>query len=204
MTPLMVTRFIEQVANNRPIVLKYTWVPIEAISDYGMYAVMAGEDQKFLNHYGFDFDAIRNALEINIKNQSVSVGWSTITQQTAKNLFLRQGRSIFRKILESYFTVLMEIWRSKQRILEVYLNIVEFGDGIYGIDQAAHYYFDTSADKLTKSQSALLAAILPNPRYYQDHLRSYVLDKRKSAISSGINKLKKEKEDKNFVNEIKK
>ena len=97
----------------------------------------------------------------------------------------------------------MELCRSKQRILEVYLNIVEFGDGIYGIEQASQYYFDTSADKLTKNQATLLAAILPNPRYYQDHLRSYVLAKRKNAISSGINKLKKEKEDKKFVNEIK-
>ena len=90
----------------------------------------------------------------------------------------------------------MELWRSKQRILEVYLNIVEFGDWIYGIDQAAHYYFDTSADKLTKSEATLLAAILPNPRYYQDHLRSYVLTKRKSAITSGINKLKAAKAEK--------
>ncbi len=204
MTPLMVSRFVEQVVDGRPIVLKYTRVPIEAVSDYSMYAVMAGEDQKFLDHYGFDFDAIRSAVESNVKSKSLRVWWSTITQQTAKNLFLRQGRSIFRKVLESYFTVLMELWRSKQRILEVYLNIVEFGDGIYGIDQAAHYYFDTSADKLTKSEAALLAAILPNPRYYQDHLRSYVLAKRKSVISSGINKLKREKEDKNFINEIKK
>jgi len=200
----MVTRFVEQVTEGRPIVLKYTRVPIEAISDYSMYAVMAGEDQKFLDHYGFDFDAIWSAVESNVKSKSLSVWWSTITQQTAKNLFLRQGRSIFRKVLESYFTVLMELWRGKQRILEVYLNIVEFGDWIYGIDQAAQYYFDTSADKLTKSEATLLAAILPNPRYYQDHLRSYVLAKRKNAISSGINKLKREKEDKNFVNEIKK
>jgi len=203
MTPLMVIRFVEQVTEGRPIVLKYARVPIEAISDYSMYAVMAGEDQKFLDHYGFDFDAMRNALETDVKNQSFSAWWSTITQQTAKNLFLRPDRSLFRKALESYFTVLMELWRSKQRILEVYLNIVEFGDWIYGIDQAAHYYFDTSADKLTKSQATLLAAILPNPRYYQDHLRSYVLANRKNVISSGINKLKREEEDKNFVNEIK-
>lgn len=96
----------------------------------------------------------------------------------------------------------MELGRSKQRILEVYLNIVEFGDGIYGIEQAAQYYFDTSAAKLTKSQATLLAAILPNPRYYQYHLRSYVLTKRKSHISSGINKLKREPENKEFIKEI--
>ena len=203
MTPLMVTRFVEQVTEGRPIVLKYTRVPIEAISDYSMYAVMAGEDQKFLDHYGFDFDAIWNAVTYNVQHKTMSIWGSTITQQTAKNLFLRQGRSIFRKVLESYFTVLMELWRSKQRILEVYLNIVEFGDGIYGIDQAAHYYFDTSADKLTKSEATLLAAILPNPRYYQHHLRSYILSSRKSSISSGINKLKREEENKDFVNEIK-
>jgi len=204
MTPLMVIRFVEQVADGRPIVLKYTRVPIEAISDYSIYAVMAGEDQKFLDHFGFDFDAIRNALQYDIKTQSTSIWWSTITQQTAKNLFLWQWRSIFRKVLESYFTILMELWRSKERIMEVYLNIVEFWDGIYGIDQAAHYYFDTSADKLTRYQATLLAAILPNPKYYQHHLRSYVLAQRKSAISSWINKLKREAEDKAFVKEIKK
>ena len=98
----------------------------------------------------------------------------------------------------------MELLRGKERILEVYLNVAEFGDGIYGIQQAAHYYFDTSADKLTKYQATLLAAILPNPRYYQDHLRSYVLAKRKNAISSGISRLKSDAEDKAFVNQIKK
>lgn len=204
MTPLMVTRFFEQVIDGRPIVLKYTRVPIQKISDYSMYAVMAGEDQKFLDHYGFDFDALWNAVEYNVKHQTITLGGSTITQQTAKNLFLRQGRSIFRKVLESYFTVLMELWRSKERILEVYLNIIEFGDGIYGIEQASQYYFDTSADKLTRYQATLLAAILPNPRYYQDHLRSYVLSKRKSSISTGINKLKRESENKAFIQEIKK
>jgi len=203
MTPLMVIRFAEQVTDWRPIVLKYTRVPIEAISDYSMYAVMAGEDQKFLDHYGFDFDAIWNAVESNVKSKSLRVWWSTITQQTAKNLFLRPGRSIARKAIESYFTILLEAWRSKERILEVYLNIVEFGDGIYWIDQAAHYYFDTSADKLTKSEATLLAAILPNPRYYQHHLRSYILASRKSSISSGINKLKREEENKDFIDSIK-
>ncbi len=204
MTPLMVTRFFEQVADGRPIVLKYTRVPIQKISDYSMYAVMAGEDQKFLDHYGFDFDALWSAVEYNVKHQTITIGWSTISQQTAKNLFLWQGRSIFRKVLESYFTVLMETFRSKERILEVYLNIIEFGDGIYGIEQASQYYFDTSAAKLTKSEATLLAAILPNPRYYQDHLRSYILARRKSSISTGINKLKRESENKIFIQEIKK
>ncbi len=204
MTPLMIMRFVEQVVDWRPIVLKYTWVPIEAISSNTVYAVMAGEDQKFLNHYGFDFDALLRALQHDVKTNSLSVWWSTISQQTAKNLFLWPGRSIARKVIESYFTVLLELWRSKERILEVYLNIVEFGDWIYGIDQAAHYYFDTSADKLTKSQASLLAAILPNPRYYQYHLRGYVLSSRKSSISNGISKLKREEENKDFINKIKK
>jgi monofunctional glycosyltransferase len=203
MTPLMVIRFADQVIDGRPIVLKYTRVPIKAISDYSMYAVMAGEDQRFLDHYGFDFDAIRNAITYNVQHKTLTLWGSTITQQTAKNLFLRPDRSLFRKALESYFTILMELGRSKQRILEVYLNIVEFGDGIYGIDQAAHYYFDTSADKLTRYQATLLAAILPNPRYYQDHLRSYVLAQRKADISNGISRLKREAEDKAFINEIK-
>jgi monofunctional biosynthetic peptidoglycan transglycosylase len=202
MTPLMVIRFVDQVTHGRKIILKYSRVPIEHISSSSIYAVMAGEDQKFLDHFGFDFDAIWNALQYDIQNQSVSIGGSTITQQTAKNLFLRPGRSIIRKALESYFTILMELGRSKERILEVYLNIIEFGDGIYGIEQASQYYFDTSADKLTKYQATLLAAILPNPRYYQDHLRSYRLTKRKNAISGGINRLKRDAENKEFVNEI--
>ncbi len=126
MTPLMVIRAVEQVTEQKPITLKHTRVPIENISSYSMYAVMAGEDQKFLDHYGFDFDAMLNALEQDVKSQSFSAGGSTITQQTAKNLFLRPGRSIFRKGLESYFTLLMELLRSKKRILEVYLNIIEF------------------------------------------------------------------------------
>jgi len=203
MTPLMVIRSIDQVVTWKPIVLKYTWVPIQAISDYTIYAVMAAEDQKFLNHYGFDFDAIWKAVTYNVQHKSMAIWWSTITQQTAKNLFLWQDRSIFRKVIESYFTVLMELWRSKERILEVYLNIIEFGDGIYGIDQAAHYYFNTSAEKLTRNQSIFLAAILPNPRYYQDHVRSYVLANRKNAINSGITKLKREEENKKFIKEIK-
>ncbi len=203
MTPLMVIRFVQQISASKPITLKYTRVPIQKISDAGIYAVMAGEDQKFLDHYGFDFDALRNALETNLKNKSISLGGSTISQQTAKNLFLWPGRSIVRKAIESYFTILIELWRSKERILEVYLNIIEFGDGIYGIQQAAQYYFDTSADKLTRQQAALLAAILPNPRYYQHHLRSYRVAKRKSNITSGINRLKWEEEQKAFIQEIK-
>ena len=203
MTPLMVIRFVEQITEKRPIVLKYTRVPIQNISAYSMYAVMAGEDQKFLDHYGFDFDAIKNALETNIKNKSVSRGGSTITQQTAKNLFLWPDRSLWRKAIESYITILMELLRSKERILETYLNIVEFGDGIYGIEQAAHYYFDTSADKLTRQQAALLAAILPNPRYYQNHLRNYWLTSRKNTISSSINRLKRDVQDNQFITNIK-
>jgi monofunctional biosynthetic peptidoglycan transglycosylase len=97
----------------------------------------------------------------------------------------------------------MELGWSKERIIEIYLNIIEFGDGIYGIQEAAEYYFDTSADKLTRSQSTLLAAILPNPRYYQNHLRSYILTRRKSSINTGINKLKREEENKEFIKEIK-
>lgn len=165
---------------------------------------MAAEDQKFLDHFGFDVDAIWRAVEYNIKHKSMRIWWSTITQQTAKNIFLWPDRSIFRKALESYFTLLMELGRSKERILEVYLNSIEFGEGIYGIEQAAQYYFDTSADKLTRQQSVLLAAILPNPRYYQKHLRSYVLANRKNAISSGIAKLKREEENKEFIKEIEK
>ena len=199
MTPLMPIRFVEQIIDGRPIVIKSTRVPIESMSPSILYAVMAAEDQKFISHFGFDFDALKSAFIYNIKHKTLSIWGSTITQQTAKNLFLWQGRSIIRKGIEAYFTVLIELLRSKERILEVYLNIIEFGDGIYGIDQAAHIYFKTTPDKLSNYQSATLAAMLTNPRYYQDHLRSYVLSNRRSVINGGMSRLKRQSEFKTFI-----
>lgn len=126
-------------------------------------AVVASEDQKFPHHWGFDLEAISDAVENNLKGRRLR-GASTITQQVAKNLFLWSGRSFVRKGLEAYFTVLLELLWSKNRILEVYLNIAEFGDGIYGVGIAAEAFYGKRPSGLTRSESAIMAAVLPSPR----------------------------------------
>lgn len=141
---------------------EYNWVPLEAISPHAAMAAIAAEDQLFPFHTGFDFESIRKAVKHNAKGRRVR-GASTITQQTAKNLFLWSGRSWVRKGLEVYFTVLIEALWPKDRILEVYLNLAQFGRGIYGVQAASKEFFDKDAAKLTRRQSALLAAVLPNP-----------------------------------------
>ena len=198
----MVIRFVDQIIDGRKIVLNFTRVPLEQISNNIIYGVIAGEDQKFLDHFGFDKDALLKALMHNLNTQSLGLWWSTITQQTAKNIFLRPGRSIVRKGFETYFTLLLELWWTKERILEVYLNVIEFGDWIYGVEQAAQYYFDTSAVKLTQSQASFLVSIMPNPRYYQLHQRSYQINSRKAVISRSISSIKRYKNIKTFVESI--
>ncbi len=141
---------------------QHQWVPIEKMSKHLLQAVVASEDQKFLQHSGFDLTAIEKALAFNARSKKVR-GASTISQQTAKNVFLWTGRSWLRKGLESGLTVLIEGAWGKERILEVYLNSIEFGEGVFGVEAAAQRYFKTSAAKLSKSQAALLAAVLPNP-----------------------------------------
>lgn len=199
-TPLMWIRFFDQVFDkNRDVVFQKDWVDIQDISKNVIYAVFAWEDQKFLDHFWFDFESLYNALEYNIKNQSISLWWSTISQQTAKNVFLWPGRSFVRKWLEAYLTLLIEAFWSKERILEVYLNIIEFWDWIYGIESASQNYFNKSASKLTSSQAALLSAMLPNPRYYEDNLRDYRLLKRKDKILQNMSKIKRYKDSKEFI-----
>ncbi|WP_392558596.1 monofunctional biosynthetic peptidoglycan transglycosylase [Orbus mooreae] len=139
------------------------WRNFDMISDNIKIAVIAAEDQNFVNHFGFDVDAIERAITYNENSQNIR-GASTITQQVAKNLFLWPSRSFIRKGFELWFTLWIELFWSKERILEVYLNSVEWGNGIFGIEAAAQYYFNTSAKKLTLGQASLLAAILPNPR----------------------------------------
>lgn len=141
------------------------WVDYDSISPYAKTAVVAAEDQNFPSHFGFDFEAIDKALEQNKKGKRLR-GASTISQQVAKNLFLWSGRSYIRKGLEAYFTILIEFIWSKQRILEVYLNIAQMGDWIYGVGAASEVYFKKSASQLTREQAALLAAVLPNPVKY--------------------------------------
>ena len=164
-TILQLSRCVEHFDEEKPIRLKKDWVSLDEISNKLQLAVVCSEDQKFLNHNGFDVEAIEKAIEHNSKGKRVR-GGSTISQQTAKNVFLWQGRTWVRKGLEVYFTALVEVVWSKKRIMEVYLNVIEMGDGIYGAEMASQVCFKKSASGLTTKEAALLASILPNPRIY--------------------------------------
>jgi monofunctional biosynthetic peptidoglycan transglycosylase len=156
----------------------YQWVPLERISPYAALAVVAAEDQKFPDHWGFDLDAIRDAAERNARGGRLR-GASTLTQQVARNLFLWQGRSYLRKGLEAWMTLLLEIAWPKRRILEVYLNIAEMGERTFGVQAASRRFFGRPAADLGPAQAALLAAALPNPhRFHADHPSDYVLARR--------------------------
>ena len=143
--------------------LKFEWVDRDRIARSAARAVMASEDQRFLEHHGIDFVSLDKALEQYRAGDGLR-GASTITQQVAKNVFLWQGRSLLRKALEAYFALLIELCWPKERILEVYLNVAEFGPGVFGVEAAAQEYFDSKAESLGTSQAALLAAVLPNPQ----------------------------------------
>jgi len=166
-TPLMVIRCAQQLSEGKPLKLKHDWVSKDKISRNLKLAVICSEDQNFIEHSGFDLEAIDKAIkESKTRNKRVR-GASTISQQTAKNVFLWPGRSWVRKGLEVWFTALTELFWSKERILHVYLNSIEMGDGIYGAEAAAKAYFYTTAEKLSARQSAAIAAVLPNPRKYR-------------------------------------
>ena len=180
-TPLMVTRALEQKFAEKEMTCSHTWVPLEEISTNMQKAVIASEDGTFLTHYGFDFKAMQKAFRNNERGRKLK-GGSTISQQTAKNVFLWQGRSYVRKGLEAYFTVLIEIVWGKERIMEVYLNSIEMGEGVYGVEAASEYWYKTKADNLTKMQAAGIAAILPNPRKYKASNSSSYIQKRKGKI----------------------
>ena len=182
MTPLMLIRCAEQVKNGRELTLHHHWVSLDEMSRHMPVAVMASEDQRFLLHHGFDYDAIRAAAERNMKGGKNMLGGSTITQQTAKNVFLWPGRSWVRKGLEAYFTVLIEFIWSKQRIMEVYLNSIEMGDGIYGVEAVARDHFHTTASELSRADCALIAATLPNPRRFSSLEPSPYMRKRQRRI----------------------
>lgn len=164
-TILQLSRCVEQFNEDRPIRLRKDWQPLERISPHLQLAVVCAEDQKFPQHKGFDIEAIEKALERNKKGKKLR-GASTISQQTAKNVFLWEGRTWLRKGLEVYFTALIELIWGKERILEVYLNVIEMGDGIYGAESASQAYFKKEAVKLTRAEAALLASVLPSPRKY--------------------------------------
>jgi monofunctional biosynthetic peptidoglycan transglycosylase len=171
-------RLESQDAHAAPRHVRNQWVDYAHIAPQAALAVMASEDQQFPYHYGFDMKSIREAEKNNDEGGRLR-GASTISQQLAKNLFLWPGRSYVRKAFEAWFTVLLESLLPKQRILEIYLNIVEFGPGIFGVEAAAHEFFRTSAAGLTAGEAALLAAVLPNPqRLHVERPSRYVSERR--------------------------
>ncbi len=180
-TPLMVIRKIEHSKKNENSDIKHDWVSIDDMSKNIQLAVICSEDQNFLSHHGFDFEAIKKAMENNQKNRRIK-GASTISQQTAKNVFLWPQRSWLRKGLEAYFTFLIELIWSKERIIEVYLNSIEMGNGIYGVEAASQYWFKKSASRLSQQEAAAIAAILPNPRVYKANPASSYIQSRKDWI----------------------
>lgn len=180
-TPIMVIRYFENVADGKENHFSHDWEPIENISMNLQKAVIASEDGTFLTHNGFDFLAMQKAYKSNERGRKIK-GGSTISQQTAKNVFLWQGRSYLRKGLEAYFTVLIEMIWGKKRIMEVYLNSIEMGDGVYGAHAATQYWYRKDASSLTKMQAAGIAAILPNPRKYKATSSSSYINNRKAKI----------------------
>ncbi|HEU4952536.1 MAG TPA: monofunctional biosynthetic peptidoglycan transglycosylase [Holophagaceae bacterium] len=178
---LMVERRVASWFSPGPYHADHTWVPLEDIAPCMGAAVMASEDQKFPDHFGFDWESIQKAYEHNERSRKVR-GASTISQQTAKNLFLWQGRSYVRKGFEVWFTVLLEAEWPKRRILETYLNIVEFGDGVFGVEAASQRYFHKPAKRLRPSEAALLATVLPNPHKYRVDAPSAFVRQRQAWI----------------------
>lgn len=180
-TPLMVIRSVENYQDQKPMGWKHDWVSLDQISKNLQLAVICSEDQNFLKHNGFDVEAIEKAYLDNKKGKRIK-GASTISQQTAKNVFLWPQRSWFRKGLEVYFTFLIESIWSKERIMEVYLNSIEMGPGIYGAKAAAIYWYKKPASKLSQYESASIAAILPNPLTYKANTATNYIERRKIWI----------------------
>ena len=187
-TLLMITRNIERKANGKAFKTDKKWVNFEDISNNMKRAAVSAEDQLFLKHMGFDMKAIEKAYEGNVKGKKIK-GGSTISQQTAKNVFLWPGRSWVRKGFEAYFTLLIEVLWPKERILEVYLNVIEMGDGIYGAEAAAQEYFGKSCHSLSKAQAALIAACFPNPRRWKPNNPTRYIKHRQSLIMRNMQRL---------------
>jgi monofunctional biosynthetic peptidoglycan transglycosylase len=190
LTPLMVVRSSSQLFSSEKVQLSKTWIPIDSISPYLVQAVIASEDNHFQDHWGFDFEAIQKASKLNQKGGKMR-GASTISQQTAKNVFLWPDRSWVRKGFEVYFTGMIELCWSKKRIMEVYLNVIEMGDGIYGAEMAAQTFFKKSAKKLNRNEAALIAAVLPNPRKWHPNAPSPYISHKQQRILQAMNKVGK-------------
>jgi len=164
--------------------LKYQWVDYSKISSNLKRAVIASEDSKFVDHEGFDWEGIQKAYEKNLKKGKIVAGGSTISQQLAKNLFLSTRRTPWRKGEEALITVMLENVLSKRRILEIYLNVIEWGNGVFGAEAASRHYYKTSAAKLSSVQAARLAAMIPNPRFYDAHKSTKYLNRRTATIQA--------------------
>ena len=186
----MFIRSIEQVKSGEGITWHHHWVSLKHISPHMPVAVMASEDQRFLLHHGFDYDAIEKAAKRNMQGGKRKLGASTITQQTAKNVFLWPGRSWVRKGFEAYFTALIELIWSKQRIMEVYLNVAETGRGLFGVGAACETYWDTSPRRLSRDRAVSLAISLPSPvRYAPNTSRTAFLRRRHAQVMKLITQL---------------
>lgn len=187
-TPLMLIRIAEQKSDNKKVEFHHDWVPLKDISPDMVRAVVASEDNLFFSHHGFDVEQIQKAIE-EAKQGRRHRGASTISQQTAKNVFLWNGGGYFRKALEAYFTIMIEWLWGKERIMEVYLNSIEMGNGIYGAEAVAQKHFGKKASKLTRDECALIAVSLPNPlKRNSAHPTAYML-KRKGQILTIMNNL---------------
>ncbi|MCE2786922.1 MAG: monofunctional biosynthetic peptidoglycan transglycosylase [Bacteroidota bacterium] len=181
-TPLHLVRIYEQIRAGKEIKLTKSWKSIDYVSDKFCLAVITAEDAKFIQHYGFDFEQIQNSIERGFKTGKKLRGASTISQQTAKNLFFTPKRSWIRKVPELFITLTLELFWTKKRILEIYINIIEMGDGVYGAEAAAQHYFKKSAADLNSRESALIAACLPNPRRWKANKPSNYIDRKARGI----------------------
>lgn len=175
---------------NPTATLKHQWVEYSQISNNLKRAVIASEDTKFLQHQGFDWEGIRLAMKKNIKKRRFVAGGSTISQQLAKNLFLSSDRTLFRKLEEVLITVMLEKVLSKRRIYEIYLNVIEWGNGVFGAEAAAKHYYNKSARSLSTTQAAKLAVMVPNPRFYDEHRNTRYLNQRTATIRARLRLVK--------------
>ena len=190
LTPLMLIRMVEARRQGNSLAIRQTWVPIENISPDMIAAVVDSEDAHFYTHRGFDWDAICNAYHANRYYGRIVRGGSTISQQTAKNVFCTPSRTYLRKAFEAYFTALIELLWGKERIMEVYVNSIEMGDGIYGVKAVAELNFDKTPDRLTKRDAALIAATLPSPLTRDSKNPSGELLRRRNRIVQEMNYIK--------------
>jgi monofunctional biosynthetic peptidoglycan transglycosylase len=189
-TYTMISRSVGMMIDGKEVIYQRDWVSLENISPNLPQAVVASEDNLFTTHNGFSMNAIKKAMEANKKGKKLR-GGSTISQQTAKNVFLWQGRNWVRKGFEVYFTFLIELIWGKERIMEVYLNSIEMGNGIYGAEAAAQYWYHKSAKNLSTQEAAGIAAILPNPRKFKASNSSSYINRRKASIQSLMRKISK-------------